>query len=190
MTEQMVIESKGIKTDKYFIPPFVLRTGEIVVLFLYNGAHFYDLEMHLVDIFTGKLPHENVKIYKPLTFVPHFKESWIRRLFYPVTVGAYLKKHGGQRYDIAEQIYSNRFITKQTKVNTLDGRKKKLLSIYTTLSNTNIIIFDLVGQDPLGADATYGIVKEHVKNGGAALLLDGFDDMKNDCTRYVALEWL
>ena len=80
-------------------------------------------------------------------------------------------------------------INKKIKVNTLIGSPRNLLSLYTTLSNTNNIIFDLVGLGPDGAQENYKIVKEVVKNGGSAILLDGYDDMKNDCTKYVELQW-
>jgi hypothetical protein len=63
------------------------------------------------------------------------------------------------------------------------------LTILATLSYTNRIVFDLSGQDPQGAEITYKIVKEAVKNGGAAILLDYVDNMKNDCSRYIELQW-
>lgn len=88
----MLIESKGIKTDTFYIPPFDLNEGEIVVLYLFNGQHFYETEMFLKDIFCGKTNDENVLVHKNLTFVEHFIESKLRRLFYPVTVGEYLEK--------------------------------------------------------------------------------------------------
>jgi hypothetical protein len=61
------------------------------------------------------------------------------------------------------------------------------LSLYATLSNTNDIIFDLVGQRPKEAAIIYEIVKEIVNNGGSAIVLDNFQDLKDDCTRYVEL---
>ena len=186
---KIILSSNGISTDKYFVPPFTLSKGELVVIYLYNGAHFRDTEEHLVNIFTGKLPDEKVKIHQPLSFVSHFKEPAIRRIFYPVTVGEYLKKHAAANGYFATEIYKLPFIKKHTKVNTLTGNPRKLLSLYATLSKTNTIIFDLVGQDPVGADETYDIVKEVVRRGGAAILLDGFDEKKHDCSQFITLEW-
>jgi hypothetical protein len=88
----MLIDCKGIRTDKYYIPPFTLNKGEFVVLYLYGGAHFYDLSMWLKDIFTGKIRHEHVIIKTPLSFVEYFKEPALRRIFYPITVKEFLKK--------------------------------------------------------------------------------------------------
>ncbi|CAI8721221.1 hypothetical protein EMIT036CA2_10281 [Chryseobacterium sp. IT-36CA2] len=28
-----------------------------------------------------------------------------------------------------------------------------------------------------------------MKKGGSAILLDGYDDMKNQCTKYIELQW-
>ncbi|RYM31370.1 hypothetical protein ERX46_16955 [Brumimicrobium glaciale] len=185
----MLIENKGIKTDTFHIPPFDLNVGEIVVLYLFNGQHFYETEMFLKDVFIGKKKDENVVIHKKLTFVEHFIEPKIRRFFYPVTVGEYLKKNADLKSPYASKIYEIEWINEKTKVNTLTGNPRRLLSLYAALSKTKNIVFDVVGQDPKGAEETYELVKEVVNKGGAAILLDCFEDMKNDCTKYVELQW-
>ena len=185
----MLIECKGIRTDKFYIPPFELNQGEIIVLGLFGGQHFYETEMYLNDILTGKTVNESVTVNKPLTFVEHFIEPSLRRMFYPVSVGEYLKKYANQESHFAKKIYEWYGITNKTKVNTLAGNPRSRLSLYATLTRTNNILFDLVGQDPLGAEESYAIVKENVKNGGAAILLDNFNDKKLDCTRYIELQW-
>ncbi|WP_405207173.1 hypothetical protein [Aquimarina sp. LLG6339-5] len=185
----MLIKNKGIKTNTFHIPPFDLNVGEIIVLYLFNGSHFYETEMFLKDIFIGKTKDENVVVNQKLTFVEHFIEPKLRRLFYPVTVGEYLKKNANLNSPYASKIYQIDWINEKTKVNTLPGNPRRLLSLYTTLSKTKNIIFDVAGQDPQGAEETYKIVKEVVHNGGSAILLDGFEDMKKDCTKYVELQW-
>lgn len=170
----MLIENKGIKTENFYIPPFDLKKGEIVVLYLFNGQHFFETEMFLKDIFIGKMEDENVVVHKSLTFVEHFKEPKFRRLFYPMTVGEYLERNANLNSPFASKIYETDWINEKTKVNTLAGNPRRLLSLYSTLSNTNNIVFDVVGQDPKGAEETYEIVKEVVKKGGSAILLDCF----------------
>lgn len=185
----MLIQCKGIKTEDYYIPPFTLNKGEIVVLYLYNSMHFYDMSMWLKDIFTGKIKHENVIIKDHFSFVEHFIEPKWRRIFYPVTVHEYLKKNAYKSDSLSRKIYEIDWITKKTRVNTLAGNPRKLLSLYSTLSKTKNIIFDLVAQDPQGAKETYDFVKENIKGGGAAILFDGYDEFKNDCTKFIELEW-
>ena len=41
----MLIENKGIRKDNFYIPPFILNEGEIVVLYLFNGEHLYGTEI-------------------------------------------------------------------------------------------------------------------------------------------------
>jgi hypothetical protein len=188
-TDRMLIENKGIKSDTFYVPPFELNVGEIVVLHLFNGQHFYQTEMFLKDIFGGKTKDENVVVHKSLTFVEHFIEPKLRRLFYPVSVGEYLKKNANFDSPYATKIYEIDWINENTKVNTLSGNPRRLLSLYATLSKTNNIVFDLVAQDPKGAEKTYEIVKDVLKNGGSAILLDGFENLKNDCTKYIELQW-
>ena len=185
----MLIESKGIKTDTFFVPPFNINVGEIVVLYLFNGQHFFNTEMFLKDIFCGKTRDGNVVIHKEFTFVEHFIEPKLRRLFYPVTVGEYLKINADLKSPYASKIYEIDWINEKTSVNTHAGNPRRLLSLYATLSKTKNIVFDLVGQDPKGAEATYKVVKEVVNKGGSAILLDCFKHMKNDCTKYVELQW-
>ena len=189
-TDRMLIKNKGIETDIFNIPPFDLNQGEIVVLYLFGGQHFYETEMFLKDIFIGRTKDENVEIKEKMSFVEHFKEPKLRRLFYPVTVEEYLKRNANLDSPFASKIYEIDWINKKTKVNTLAGNPRRLLSLYATLSKTKNIVLDLVGQDPKGAKETYEVVKEVVKKGGSAILLDCFNDMKNDCTKYVELQWI
>ena len=184
----MLIECRGVYKDRYYVPPFTLDKGEVVILFLFGGAHFYDLSMFLVDIFTGQTKIESVTVNQPLKFVEHFKEPTFRRLFFPVTIGQYLKKNSGRDKETAEKVFNLGYLDKKTHVNSLNGDRRKILSLYTTLSNSRNIVFDLVGIDPLGAQRTYNIVKEYAKNGGSAILLNNFPDFKDDCTKYIKLE--
>ncbi len=180
----MIVENKGIRKNKFFIPPFDLNASEIVVLNLFGGQHFYETEMFLKDIFTGETTNENVKVHKPMKFV----EPIIRRMFLPITVDKYLKKKANPKSNFATKIYETEWITKNTKVNTLAGNSRKLLSLYATLSETKDIIFDLVGQNPKDAKEIYMKVMENVKSGGSAILLDNCSDMKDDCTKYIELQ--
>jgi hypothetical protein len=141
----MLIENKGIKTDNFFIPSFDLNVGEIVVLYLFNGQHFYETEMFLKDIFCGKTKDENVIVHKKLTFVEHFIEPKLRRLFYPVTVGEYLKKNANLKSPYATKIYEIDWIKEKTRFNRLSGNPRRLLCLYATLSKTDNIVFDVVG---------------------------------------------
>ncbi|RBL91950.1 hypothetical protein [Chitinophaga flava] len=188
MASKAILSSRGFKIAEYFIPPFVLNEGEIVILKPFNRPDWYELEMSLVDTLTGKVPEENVVITVPLTFVPRFSVSWFRRRFYPVTVREYLKKNADLSSQYADRIYEDSYITPRTDINTLAGNPWKLLTIYAALSRFDHILFDLAGVDPMGGKEVFGIVKEHVKKGGAAILLDHWAEFRGDCDRLVEIE--
>ncbi|MEN2486791.1 hypothetical protein AAYQ05_03220 [Flavobacterium sp. B11] len=188
--KELLIESKGIRTKEYFIPPFELREGELVVLYLYGGAHFQDIKTELVNAFTGKIKNENVIVTKSLTYVDYFRESKFRRLFFPIKVGEYLKKRANLESEFIQKIYEIPWINKKTKINELHWNSKRLLSLYTTLSKTKYIVFELAGLGPDDAKENYDIVRNEIKNGGAAILVDWAEDMRDNCDKFITLEWL
>ena len=186
----MLIENKGIKTDTFYIPPFILNAGEIIIVNLFNGPHFYETKTFLKELLCGHTINDNIIIRQKLTFVEHFTEPVFRRFFYPVTVQEYLKKYANSDSPYATKIFDLDAINNKTKVNSLTDIQRRLLSLYATLSKTNTIIFDLAGQSIHEAQETYKIVQEVIKNEGSAILLDGYDDLKNDCTKYIELQWI
>lgn len=183
-----LIKNYGLKTDLFYLPPFELKANEIVVINIFEGGLFYDTEMFLKDIFTGKTQNENITVLEPLTFVEHIIEPTLRRLLYPITVDEYLRKKASLNSSFYSKIYETPFITKKTKVNSLAGTYRKQLSLYAQLSVTNKILLDLVGVDPQGVDKIYSLIKENIRSGGACILLDKTDDMKSDCNHYIELQ--
>jgi hypothetical protein len=188
--KELLIESKGIRTDHYFIPPFELRKGEFLLIYLDNHMASEGVKWDLIAILTGKTKHENVIINKPLRYVKHFMESEFRRIVFPVTVREYLFRNANPKSDFSKKIYEIDWINEKTKVNRLPGNPRRLLSLYSVLSKTNTIIFDVVAQDFQGIEEVGAIVKKEVENGGAAILFDWTDHVKKVCTKYIKIEWL
>lgn len=188
--KELLIESKGIRTDQYFIPPFELREGEVVILYLYGGPHFQDIKTELVNVFTGKIKNKNVIVTKSLTYVDYFKESKFRNFFFPVRVEKYLKKRANLESEFIQKIYEIPWINKKTKINELYWNSNRLLSLYATFSKTKYIVFELAGLGPVDAKENYNIVRNEIRKGGAAILIDWASDMKDDCDKFITLEWL
>lgn len=185
----MLIDFKGLKTEDYYIPPFQLNQGEIALLYLYGGSHYYPLKSTLIEVLTKTIPDEQVTVYQPFTFVAPFKEPALRRLFYPVTVEEYIHKNAGADKTIAHRIYSEQQITRNTRVNTLSFLQRKLLSLYVTVSKTKYILFDLDGISAESSDHIYTIVKSLVESGGSAIYLDWSNQYKHDCNTYIEVQW-
>ncbi|KAF2512086.1 hypothetical protein EYY60_07500 [Flavobacterium zhairuonense] len=188
--KELIIESKGIRTNQYFIPPFELREGELVVLYLEVGCHFDDMKEQLIAVFTGKVQHENVKIIKPLTFAEPFKESISKKIFNPITVEHYLKKHANVNAPIVSKIFEIDTFTKKTKVKDLGISEQKRLSLTAVFSKTKNVVFDLRGEGASCFFKTYEFAKDEIKTEGAAILIDWSNELKNDCSKFIAIEWL
>jgi len=185
----MIAKCDGVEIGNFRIPPFQLNKGDFICICLYGGRHFYDLEMELVKLFTKQKTNTNLKMNQKMQFVEHFYESRLKSFFSPTTVGQYLKTNGKVDMEILSRIYEVLdYITPKTKVNTLAGNPRKWLSLFTTLSKSDKIVFDLAGQDVLGAEQTIDFVKEYTDKGGAAILLDNHEDSETKCTKFVRTE--
>lgn len=189
--KELLIESKGIRTNEYFIPPFELKKGELLLIHIYGTAYFYEMKAELVDIFTGKIQHENIKIVQSLTFAENFKESRFERIFNSITVSRYLKRNTNLHEDSEPKIFEENGISKKDKVKSLDYSQKKLLSLYSLFTKTRNIVFDLSGEGPVGAIKTFDFVKDQIKNDGAAILIDwAGSDVRDKCSKVITIEWL
>ena len=48
----------------------------------------------------------------------------------------------------------------------------------------------LGGEGAAYFNKTYQFAKNEIKNDSAAILIDWSDDLKNDCSKFIAIEWL
>ncbi|HCA06701.1 MAG TPA: hypothetical protein DEO71_05850 [Chryseobacterium sp.] len=187
---KLLAENKGVHTDIFYLPPFQLHQGEIIGIFVGNHEHTYLAERHITNIFTEKIQDKNVSVREKFTFVDYVWESAFRRIFFPITVGEYLKKHADLKNPYAKKIYETEWINRKTNINRLPGNPRKLLSLYSVLSKKENIILDFGGQDPQGARTAFEIIRKECNEGGSAILFDLFKSIENDCDQYIKLEWL
>jgi hypothetical protein len=183
-----VVQTSGTTIDDFYIPPFTVDNGDIVVVQLPSGPYFYGLLLRLVEILTGKKKDETVDLKDQFKFVEHIEESRWTSFIHPMTVGRYINKYGNPDNDVAKRIYEFEDLKPKTKIVRMPGNHRKLLSLLTTQSWTDKIVFDLMGVDPVGGQRTFDIVKSKIGNSGAAILIDSYDDFKNDCTKFVKFE--
>jgi hypothetical protein len=153
-----------------------------------NGPYCSGLLFRLVDILTGREKNDNVELTTDLKFANHLIESGWRRVFRPLTVERYIERRGNPTSELIQRIYETKDIKPKTRISRLAGNPRKLLSLVTTLSWTDKIIFDLAGVDPAGGQEIFSLVKSQIGKSGAAILIDWCDDFKDDCTRLVKFE--
>ena len=185
----MIAKCSGFTIGKYKIPPFELNKGELVGIHLHSGAHFFDLEMELVNLFMAKKAVSELELNQKFEFVEYFRGHKWQNFFYPVTVNRYLKTHGNPKSKDLYKVYEiDDYINPKTKVISLAGTPRKLLSLFTALSKSHYIVFDLVGVDPSGAEKILDIVNDYVRKGKTAILLDNYDDYEPKCTKFLRVE--
>jgi hypothetical protein len=146
--------------------------------------------MEMVAIFTGKVSKDGVEILSPFKYADHIRETGFGYRFFPLTVGVYLEKYANRESPFVTKIYDYSFITPQTKIRTIPGNPRRKLAVYATLSWTNQIIFDLAGVDPMGGEDIFHTVKTVVDAGGAAILIDSYDEFKNDCNIFIRPQYI
>lgn len=196
MAGQLLLENKGIRTEGWFIPPFHLYEGELVLLNLKNPIYGTTVQGFFVDIVTGKTIHPSVAAYHPLTFVPHFRQSWFLQRFNPMSIATYIRKNISSASEYAEKIYEHLDVCRHeyhlrpsASMATLPGGLRRLLTLCAALGRHRYIAFDMRGVGPESVNIILSMVQQHVDRGGAALLIDQYDELRNDCSRYVEVEW-
>lgn len=176
--------------NNFIVPSFQINEGEIVVIELPGGALFHPLLSEIKNTLTGSTADSPVEVNSDFRFVEHFKESFFNSYFSPITIGNYHQKYANKPNPVYEKIYGTPWLTKRIKVNTLAGDMRKKLALYTTLSWTNRLIFDLAGVDPKGGAEIFGIVKQAIMPNGAAILIDHCDEFKNQCTTFIKVNYI
>ncbi|MEH0154114.1 hypothetical protein V6R21_08180 [Limibacter armeniacum] len=185
----MIVESKGFDLNGFWIPEFHLDKDEMIGICLYSGAHFFDLEKSLVDLLTKKSTHKSLAVIQKFEFVERFIETnKLKSLFFTKTIENYLDKHVNSDSIWIEKLFEIDGVQLETRINTLAGNYRKWLELFATFSTTNNIVFDMVGQDVLGAKKTLEYVKDFVDRGGSAIMLDNFDDPHSIFDRYYKLK--
>lgn len=159
-----------------------------MIIELPNGPNFADVLSKLVDLLTKKQASTDIDVSGDFKFANHITETGWMRLFRPMTVGRFIRHHGNPANSIVDKVYEVYDIKPSTQIRRMPGNHRKILSMLTTLSWTNNLIFDLVGVDPTGGEKAYSLAKEKIKHGGTVILLDNYDDFKNDCTTYIKYE--
>lgn len=144
-----------------------------------GGYKFYDTVQRLVAIIRGLNPD--------FGYAEHPKfESFLKRLFAP-TVGKYLRD-SGNNVRLRDRINQIDGITPKTKVGSLAGFQRRLLSVCRTLTFTKNIIVDLAGVDPGGGTEIFALLRNNAKKKGAVILVDHCDEFKDSCSKFIVAE--
>lgn len=184
----ILIECKGISTDIFSIEPFTLHKGEAIGIYTGNNDT-HSTEQYLTAIFTRKAKHRDIIVYQDFTFVDYLWEPEWRRIFYPITVGEYLRKNADLNSPFSQKIYEYEWVNKKTKIHNLPGNPRKLLSLYSVLSKNENPIVDFAGQDKQGILFASKVIQEEINRGKSAILFDAHRNLENRCDHYIEIKW-
>lgn len=177
----MVLSFQEQIIEDFLIPSFTLNKGEIVIIKIPNGAEFQKISFRLIVILT--------EICSEIKYVEHFKENSFLNKLFPITIGRYLK--GCDENSIYKnKIYEIEWIKPKIKINSILGSKRRLLSLYKTLTFTQNIIIDLVGVDPIGGIEIYKILKQNQEENGSVILFDSCNEFEKDCTNFIRAKYI
>ncbi|UYQ92226.1 hypothetical protein MKQ68_19250 [Chitinophaga horti] len=183
----MLFSLKGQQSGDVCIPAFTLTDGEIAVIRVPGGAKQQEAREACLKAI---LPATDsaVTTDAPFLYVDAPQQSLVGRLFNPVTVKDYIRKHASVANSIAQTVYETGDIYSNDKLSALTPTGRKLVALYTSLSWSNRIIVDLEGLDSQGARQVYNVVKQYAAIGGAAILLDYSDELQKDATAFIRIE--
>ena len=178
----ILIESKGFYIDKYYITPFCLKNGELLVIDINKDIPFYRFELLLANMLLEKKNDENILINSPFLFTGrNWRESWLKSTFNPTTIKKYIRRYTSDCKNIIETINnldSNFLELKdlrgEERMSSLEATPFRLISILTVLTKSKYIFTDMIGQDSDGIKLTWDIINENIENGCCCIILDHF----------------
>jgi len=183
-----IISSRGFQLNGYYIPPFELYERELLGIYLENKSDSHIIYDKIVKLFCFESEYP-IEINKTLDYAKHFRQNIFRQKFKPVTVGEYLNKNANPKSNLFNTIYEIDYINPKTRIETLPGNPRRLLTLSALISKSTNIIFDTIAQDSEGIKTTLDFVHENVVNqNGSAIWFSFFKDSMKTCTRHIEIE--
>lgn len=179
----MLIESKGFYISNYYVPPFYLEKGELLIIDIIKDIPFYKFESSLADIFSGKKNDKNVTINFPFLFTGRtWSESRLRSIFNPTTIKKYIEQHTSDCQIIIEAINSLggdtflelKYLRGEDRMSSLEATPFRLISLFAALNKSKYIFTDVIGQNIEGVELVWDIIDENIKNEGCCIVIDHF----------------
>ncbi|OJJ23762.1 hypothetical protein BKI52_05275 [marine bacterium AO1-C] len=182
----IIVSCKGVQVGEFWIPPFEIDEGKLVGFFFHGDHTVVELQNYLIDIFAGKKPCEGIVVHQPLNKLSLYKTTW-KDYFFPMTVKKFISSY------IDKSLFDENlgFLEDENlKVRDLLPGQQKLLLLYKELSQTNKIVFNLDGSDPISLEFLLKQVRTSLnKQGGVYILMDHFDYKKN-CDKYYEIKMI
>ncbi|MCW3464137.1 hypothetical protein [Chitinophaga nivalis] len=179
----MLLNFPGQVIGAFYIPAFTLSAGEIVMVKLPSGPFFRSTIRSFVDTYQSP-GYEHIHSSVPFRHVTYRTKRKFPHYF-PLTVGGYCQQHGKPEHTLLQEMYTRTHLQPRTRLSTLTSNDEKLLSLFTTLMETNKLFFDLDGVNAMQGAEIFHTMRHHVGQTGAAVFFDFCDEFLQQCTRSV-----
>jgi hypothetical protein len=185
-----IVSLHGIQAGPFYIPPFTAYPGQIVLVHFPNHPDFLSASQQLARTIISMTETQPGKSSDPFRRVdtPMDMESDWRNRFYRTTVQRYIRRTGNPENDPMPRALHLTGVTSRTSVNQIPATYRKIIALCSALSWTNNIIFDLAGVGPEGGITAFQLAKEAIGTNGIAILTDTYDEFKDQCSQYIAVE--
>lgn len=187
----VVIDCKGFKIDRFYIPPFQLKKGEMLIIECYGGAHFFPLSQQLAALFSGQVKHENITLFEQMGYAEPITEDRFKKIFNPLTIEKYLKNHSknGRIDDLKLLFLKENQLSNSTPIDRLKQDENRLLSIYAELTKHCGVIFDFLGIGPDSGEQIFDFTLELVnKENKCGILLNNFNDLQDKDLKHIQIQ--
>lgn len=183
----LLVEFSEQTIHGYRIPAFTLSDGELVLIRFPNNPNAYEARQALKRLLSGAESAGGVILHTPLSVVADHSQLGFWQRWFPDTIEQHLKKNANPTSPYYDRIYEvHESLIPRRRINTLAGTPRRQLALFKTLSWSDKIVFSLEGVDPTGGESIFGFVQDAVSQGGAAILIDQYNEFAEKCTRVVA----
>ncbi|TWF41297.1 hypothetical protein FHW36_103101 [Chitinophaga polysaccharea] len=172
----------GANIGRFYIPPFTVSPGEVVIIGFPGGPYF----METVRLMVPQLQ----EIY-PFTYAKKIGPRSLWHKLIPETVQSYVTKNGNPYHPIIREIYQLPNVYPHSDIHEVNANDRAIIQLCCALSLSNVVMADFQAVGVAREDLFLELVTQQVqRHQGAALLFDECRDLQHRCTRFITAEYL
>ncbi|NLR80534.1 hypothetical protein [Chitinophaga eiseniae] len=172
----------GATIGRFYIPPFTVSPGEVVIIGFPSGPYFME---------TVRLMVPQLQEISPFTYAKKIGPKSLWRKLIPETVKAYVTKNGNPHHAIIREIYQLPDVHPHSDIHRVHANDQAIIQLCCALSLSSVIMADFQAVGVAREDLFLGLVTQQVqRHQGAALLFDECRDLQHRCTRFITAEYV
>lgn len=171
----------GATIGRFYIPPFTVSAGEIVIIGFPGGPYFME---------TVRLIVPQLREISPFIYAKKIGSRSFWRKLFPETVKAYVMKNGNPDHAIIQEIYQLPGVHPHSDIHRVNANDQTIIQLCCALSLSNTIMADFQAVGVAREDLFLELVTQQVqRHQGAALLFDDCRNLQHRCTRFITAEY-